>query len=150
MVTESKDYDFHEIERRWQSFWEQNRSFEAGADPSRPKYYVLDIFPYPSGSGLHIGHPEGYTATDIIARHRRARGFSVLHPMGWDAFGLPAEQHAVKTGTHPAANTQNNIANFKRQPRRARPRFSASRLGRLPRRRPRTIGDLLRASRARS
>jgi leucyl-tRNA synthetase len=115
MVTESKDYDFHEIERRWQSFWEQNRSFEAGTDPSRPKYYVLDMFPYPSGSGLHIGHPEGYTATDIIARHRRARGFSVLHPMGWDAFGLPAEQHAVKTGTHPAANTQNNIANFRRQ-----------------------------------
>src|ERR1700690_3245333 len=115
MVTGSKDYDFHEIERRWQSFWEQNRSFEAVEDPARPKFYVLDMFPYPSGSGLHIGHPEGYTATDIIARHRRARGFRVLHPIGWDAFGLPAEQHAVKTGTHPATNTQNNIANFRRQ-----------------------------------
>ena len=115
MVTGSKDYDFLEIERRWQSFWERERPFRAGLDPSRPKYYVLDMFPYPSGAGLHIGHPEGYTATDIIARYRRAKGFDVLHPMGWDAFGLPAEQHAVKTGTHPAANTQNNIANFRRQ-----------------------------------
>jgi leucyl-tRNA synthetase len=115
MVTGSKDYDFQEIERRWQSFWERERPFRAGLDPSLPKYYVLDMFPYPSGAGLHIGHPEGYTATDIIARYRRARGFDVLHPMGWDAFGLPAEQHAVKTGTHPAANTQNNIANFRRQ-----------------------------------
>jgi leucyl-tRNA synthetase len=115
MVTGSKDYDFLEIERRWQSFWERDRPFRAGLDPSRPKYYVLDMFPYPSGAGLHIGHPEGYTATDIIARYKRARGFDVLHPMGWDAFGLPAEQHAVKTGTHPAANTQNNIANFRRQ-----------------------------------
>ncbi len=115
MVTGSKDYNFQEIERRWQSFWEVNRSFKAGRDPAKPKYYVLDMFPYPSGSGLHIGHPEGYTATDIIARYRRARGYDVLHPMGWDAFGLPAEQHAVKTGTHPATNTQNNIANFRRQ-----------------------------------
>src|SRR5665213_1810952 len=111
----SKDYDFHEIERRWQSFWERDRTYRAGLDPSLPKYYILDMFPYPSGAGLHIGHPEGYTATDIIARHRRARGFDVLHPMGWDAFGLPAEQHAVKTGTHPASNTQNNISNFRRQ-----------------------------------
>ncbi len=115
MVIERKDYDFQEIERRWQSFWERNRPFRAGAHPSRPKFYVLDMFPYPSGSGLHIGHPEGYTATDIIARYKRARGFDVLHPIGWDAFGLPAEQHAVKTGTHPAANTRNNIANFRRQ-----------------------------------
>ena len=115
MVTGSKDYDFQEIERRWQSFWERERPFRAGLDPSRPKYYVLDMFPYPSGAGLHIGHPEGYTATDIIARYRRTKGFDVLHPMGWDAFGLPAEQHAVKTGTHPAANTQNNISNFRRQ-----------------------------------
>jgi leucyl-tRNA synthetase len=114
-VTESKDYDFQEIERRWQSFWESHGSFKAGEDPSKPKFYVLDMFPYPSGAGLHIGHPEGYTATDILARYKRARGFNVLHPMGWDAFGLPAEQHAVKTGTHPAANTQNNIANFRRQ-----------------------------------
>jgi leucyl-tRNA synthetase len=115
MVTGSKDYDFHEIERRWQSFWERDRTNRAGNHPDLPKYYVLDMFPYPSGAGLHIGHPEGYTATDIIARYRRARGFDVLHPIGWDAFGLPAEQHAVKTGTHPAANTQNNIANFRRQ-----------------------------------
>jgi len=115
MVTVSKDYNFHEIEPRWQSFWEREHSFRAGGHPSRPKFYVLDMFPYPSGSGLHIGHPEGYTATDILARYKRARGFDVLHPMGWDAFGLPAEQHAVKTGTHPAANTQNNIANFRRQ-----------------------------------
>jgi len=115
MVTGSKDYEFQEIEPRWQSFWERERPFRAGAEPSRPKYYVLDMFPYPSGAGLHIGHPEGYTGTDILARYKRSRGFDVLHPMGWDAFGLPAEQHAVKTGTRPAANTQNNIANFKRQ-----------------------------------
>jgi leucyl-tRNA synthetase len=115
MVNGSKDYNFQEIERRWQSFWERDHTHRAGAHPGLPKYYVLDMFPYPSGAGLHIGHPEGYTATDIIARHRRAKGYDVLHPIGWDAFGLPAEQHAVKTGTHPAANTQNNIANFRRQ-----------------------------------
>ncbi len=115
MVTKSKDYDFQEIEPRWQSFWERENPYKTGPDASRPKYYILDMFPYPSGAGLHIGHPEGYTATDILSRYKRARGFEVLHPMGWDAFGLPAEQHAVKTGTHPAANTQNNIANFKRQ-----------------------------------
>ena len=115
MATNSKEYDFRQIEAHWQSFWEKNQSFKAVADPSRPKYYILDMFPYPSGTGLHIGHPEGYTATDILARYKRARGFNVLHPIGWDAFGLPAEQHAVKTGTHPAANTQNNITNFRRQ-----------------------------------
>jgi leucyl-tRNA synthetase len=115
MATTCKDYNFLEIEPHWQSFWEKNRSFRAETDSTKPKYYVLDMFPYPSGTGLHIGHPEGYTATDIVARYQRARGFNVLHPMGWDAFGLPAEQHAVKTGTHPASNTQNNIANIKRQ-----------------------------------
>jgi leucyl-tRNA synthetase len=115
MATDGKDYDFLKIEPHWQTFWEKNRTFRAADDPARPKYYVLDMFPYPSGAGLHIGHPEGYTATDIVARYRRARGCNVLHPMGWDAFGLPAEQHAVKTGTHPAANTQSNIANFRRQ-----------------------------------
>ncbi len=115
MATKSKDYNFLEIEPHWQSFWEKNRSFRAENNSSKPKYYVLDMFPYPSGAGLHIGHPEGYTATDIIARYKRAKGFNVLHPIGWDAFGLPAEQHAVKTGTHPASNTQNNISNFKRQ-----------------------------------
>ena len=115
MATHSKDYDFLTIEPHWQTFWEENKTFRATDDFSLPKYYVLDMFPYPSGAGLHIGHPEGYTATDILARYKRARGFNVLHPIGWDAFGLPAEQHAVKTGTHPASNTQNNIANFRRQ-----------------------------------
>ena len=115
MATKCIDYNFHEIEPHWQSFWEQNGSFRAENNSSKQKFYVLDMFPYPSGAGLHIGHPEGYTATDILARYKRARGFNVLHPIGWDAFGLPAEQHAVKTGTHPASNTQNNIANFKRQ-----------------------------------
>ncbi len=115
MATKCIDYNFHEIEPHWQSFWEQNRSFRADNASTKPKYYVLDMFPYPSGAGLHIGHPEGYTATDIIARYKRAKGFNVLHPIGWDAFGLPAEQHAVKTGTHPATNTAANIVNFKRQ-----------------------------------
>ena len=115
MATHCKDYEFLQIEPHWQTFWENNRSFRTDNDTSKPKYYVLDMFPYPSGAGLHIGHPEGYTATDIIARYKRAKGFNVLHPIGWDAFGLPAEQHAVKTGTHPASNTQNNITNFRRQ-----------------------------------
>ena len=115
MATECKDYNFQEIERYWQSFWEENQSFRASNTGSGPKFYVLDMFPYPSGAGLHVGHPEGYTATDILARYKRSKGFRVLHPLGWDAFGLPAEQHAVKTGTHPAENTQNNIATFRRQ-----------------------------------
>jgi len=115
MATHSKDYDFSQIEPYWQTFWEENRSFRADNASAAPKYYILDMFPYPSGAGLHIGHPEGYTATDILARYKRARGFNVLHPIGWDAFGLPAEQHAVKTGTHPASNTRNNITNFRRQ-----------------------------------
>ena len=115
MATNCKEYDFLKIEPHWQSFWEQTKAFRAENQSARPKYYVLDMFPYPSGTGLHIGHPEGYTATDILARYKRARGFNVLHPMGWDAFGLPAEQHAVRTGTHPAANTAANIVNFKRQ-----------------------------------
>ncbi len=115
MATNCKDYDFLQIEPHWQSFWEKTKAFKAENGSAKPKYYVLDMFPYPSGAGLHIGHPEGYTATDILARYKRARGFNVLHPIGWDAFGLPAEQHAVKTGTHPATNTQNNIVNFRRQ-----------------------------------
>jgi leucyl-tRNA synthetase len=115
MATKCIDYNFHEIEPHWQTFWEENGAFRAENNSPKQKFYVLDMFPYPSGAGLHIGHPEGYTATDILARYKRAKGFNVLHPIGWDAFGLPAEQHAVKTGTHPAANTQNNIANFKRQ-----------------------------------
>lgn len=104
-----------EIEPRWQAWWLENETFRAEIDPDRPKYYVLDMFPYPSGDGLHVGHPEGYTATDILARYKRMRGFNVLHPMGWDAFGLPAEQYAIKTGTHPRITTQRNIQNFRRQ-----------------------------------
>src|ERR1035437_864332 len=115
MATKCKDYNFVEIEPHWQSFWGKNHSFRAETGLAKPKYYVLDMFPYPSGAGLHIGHPEGYAATDIVARYKRAKGFNVLHPMGWDAFGLPAEQHAVKTGTPPSSNTQNNIVNIKRQ-----------------------------------
>lgn len=115
MESHSKDYDFSSIEPHWQSQWAENQAFKAEPASPKPKYYALDMFPYPSGAGLHIGHPEGYTATDILCRYKRARGFNVLHPIGWDAFGLPAEQHAVKTGTHPAANTAANVDNFRRQ-----------------------------------
>ncbi|MFO7608856.1 MAG: leucine--tRNA ligase [Candidatus Krumholzibacteriia bacterium] len=108
-------YDPASIEPRWQQRWDREQTFKAADGGDRPKYYVLDMFPYPSGDGLHVGHPEGYTATDIVARYKRMRGFNVLHPMGWDAFGLPAENHAMKTGTHPRATTVRNIANFKRQ-----------------------------------
>ncbi len=104
-----------EIEPKWQQHWETNRVFAAPRLPKGKKLYVLDMFPYPSGDGLHVGHPEGYTATDIVARYHRMRGYSVMHPMGWDAFGLPAEQHAKKTGAHPRATTEKNIANFRRQ-----------------------------------
>ncbi|MEM6363064.1 MAG: class I tRNA ligase family protein, partial [Planctomycetota bacterium] len=103
------------IEPRWQSYWEQHRTFATPDLPESAKRYVLDMFPYPSGDGLHVGHPEGYTATDIVARFARARGESVLHPMGFDAFGLPAEEHAIKTGEHPRVQTQRNIDNFTRQ-----------------------------------
>ena len=109
------DYDPKKIEKKWQDHWLENKTFRATEDPSKPKFYALDMFPYPSGSGLHVGHPEGYTATDIVSRHKRMTGFNVLHPMGWDAFGLPAEQHAVKTGTHPAETTKKNVDNFRRQ-----------------------------------
>ena len=109
-------YNFNKIEKKWQRFWEKNKTFKAkDCDSSRPKYYVLDMFPYPSAEGLHVGHPEGYTASDIIARYKRMKGFNVLHPMGWDAFGLPAEQYAVETGTHPARTTQRNIDSMRRQ-----------------------------------
>jgi len=117
----SKTYDFLAIEPKWQRYWEEHKTFRApgpgdpGFDPSKPKYYVLDMFPYPSGEGLHVGHPEGYTATDIIARYKRMRGFNVLHPMGWDAFGLPTEQYARQTGVHPAEATRRNIETFRRQ-----------------------------------
>ncbi|MDY0108449.1 MAG: leucine--tRNA ligase [Candidatus Krumholzibacteria bacterium] len=111
-------YDPATIEPRWQAYWEAHRTFRTEEGGGKPKYYILDMFPYPSGQGLHVGHPEGYTATDILARYKRMRGFNVLHPMGWDAFGLPAENYAVKTGTHPAETTRRNIATFKRQLRR--------------------------------
>ncbi|MFH1853443.1 MAG: leucine--tRNA ligase [Candidatus Neomarinimicrobiota bacterium] len=108
-------YNHKAIEKKWQDFWEKTGLFKATEDYSKPKYYILDMFPYPSGAGLHVGHPLGYTATDILARYKRMRGFNVLHPMGWDAFGLPAEQHAIQTGTHPAVTTHKNIDNFRRQ-----------------------------------
>ena len=103
------------IEPKWQRYWEEQRTFQTPDLPQGPKLYVLDMFPYPSGEGLHVGHPEGYTATDIICRFERMRGKSVLHPMGFDAFGLPAEEHAIKTNTPPRESTENNIANFRRQ-----------------------------------
>ena len=138
MSSSRRQYPFHLIEPKWQKTWDKQQAFRAwnpgekipenhpfarrhGADSmvagrqAPPKFYVLDMFPYPSGAGLHVGHPEGYTATDILARYRRACGFNVLHPMGWDSFGLPAEQYAVKTGQHPRVTTEENIANFTRQ-----------------------------------
>src|SRR4028118_1382735 len=122
MSTERRrPYPFDQIEPKWQSFWTEHRTFHApnpgepGFNPEQPKYYVLDMFPYPSGAGLHVGHPEGYTATDIVARWKRMLGFNVLHPMGWDAFGLPAEQYAVKENVHPAVTTATNIDTFRRQ-----------------------------------
>jgi leucyl-tRNA synthetase len=110
------DYNFHEIEKKWQKYWEDNKTFKTSEELTNPKKcYVLDMFPYPSGAGLHVGHPEGYTATDIFTRYKRMRGFNVLHPMGWDAFGLPAEQYAIQTGTHPSITTKNNCDTFRRQ-----------------------------------
>lgn len=109
-------YNFREIEPKWQKYWDEHETFKTDVwDFSKPKYYALDMFPYPSGQGLHVGHPEGYTATDIISRMKRMQGYNVLHPMGWDAFGLPAEQYAIKTGNHPEGFTKKNIATFKRQ-----------------------------------
>ncbi len=110
------DYNFNEIEKKWQDYWDKNKTFYTDVwDFSKPKFYALDMFPYPSGQGLHVGHPEGYTATDILSRMKRMQGYNVLHPMGWDAFGLPAEQYAIKTGNHPAEFTEKNIAIFKKQ-----------------------------------
>ncbi|GFR47432.1 hypothetical protein Agub_g9152 [Astrephomene gubernaculifera] len=115
--TPSQAYPFAEIEAKWQAYWEEHQTFRTPdqVDTSKPKYYVLDMFPYPSGAGLHVGHPEGYTATDILARYKRMCGCNVLHPMGWDAFGLPAEQYALQTGTHPADTTARNVARFRQQ-----------------------------------
>lgn len=121
MSERRKPYPFDRIEPKWQKIWDEKQLFHApnpgepNFDPTKPKFYVLDMFPYPSGAGLHVGHPEGYTATDIVARYKRFRGFNVLHPIGWDAFGLPAEQYAIKTGQHPALTTRDNVAKFKSQ-----------------------------------
>lgn len=110
------DYNFREIEKRWQKYWEENKTFRTEDNLDNPKkYYILDMFPYPSGAGLHVGHPEGYTATDIVSRYKRMNGYNVLHPMGWDAFGLPAEQYAIQTGTHPSVTTNKNCDTFRRQ-----------------------------------
>ncbi len=112
-------YDAAAVERKWQERWDESDLYRArDDDPDRPTYYILDMFPYPSGEGLHVGHPEGYTATDILARFRRMRGDNVLHPMGFDAFGLPAENYALKTGIHPALVTKSNIDNIRRQIKR--------------------------------
>ncbi|MGJ8695380.1 MAG: leucine--tRNA ligase [Verrucomicrobiaceae bacterium] len=121
MSEKRKPYPFDLFEPKWQSHWAENKTYrtpgpgEEGFDASKPKYYILDMFPYPSGAGLHVGHPEGYTATDIVGRYKRMNGFNVLHPMGWDAFGLPAEQYAIKTGQHPRVTTEANVNNFRRQ-----------------------------------
>lgn len=109
------DYQFREIEAKWQKFWAQNQTFKAELNTEKPKYYVLDMFPYPSGAGLHVGHPLGYIASDIFSRYKRLKGFNVLHPMGYDSFGLPAEQYAIQTGQHPAVTTEDNIATYRRQ-----------------------------------
>lgn len=111
----TKLYDHQAVEKKWQAYWRDHQTFRSDVDSAKPKFYVLDMFPYPSGAGLHVGHPKGYIATDIIARYKRMRGFNVLHPMGWDAFGLPAEQYAIETGTHPRETTTRNIETFKRQ-----------------------------------
>src|SRR5580700_11254473 len=121
MSERRKQFPFPEFEPKWQLLWQERQTFyapnpfESEFDPAKPKFYVLDMFPYPSGEGLHVGHLEGYTATDITARHKRMKGFNVLHPMGWDAFGLPAEQFAIKTGLHPSVATARNIERFKSQ-----------------------------------
>ncbi|MEN9343291.1 MAG: leucyl-tRNA synthetase [Chlamydiota bacterium] len=112
---DKQKYDHKRIEQKWQQIWEDREVFCAKIDPTRPKYYILDMFPYPSGSGLHVGHVTGYTATDILARYKRQKGFNVLHPMGWDSFGLPAEQYAIRTGTHPKITTEQNVNTYRRQ-----------------------------------
>ena len=109
------EYKFNEIEKKWQKYWDENKTFKVDVDHSKPKFFILDMFPYPSGSGLHVGHPEGYTATDIVGRLKRMKGYNVLHPMGWDSFGLPTENYAIKTGTHPNIITKKNIQIFTRQ-----------------------------------
>ena len=109
------EYKFKEIEKKWQDYWRDKNIYQVSNNSAKPKYYVLDMFPYPSGAGLHVGHPLGYIASDIYSRYKRLKGFNVLHPMGFDSFGLPAEQYALETGQHPAVTTEKNIATFKAQ-----------------------------------
>src|SRR5438477_9592834 len=109
------EYNFPEIEKKWQKYWAENKTFRAENNSQKEKYYVLDMFPYPSGAGLHVGHPLGYIASDIYARYKRLCGYNVLHPMGYDAFGLPAEQYAIQTGQHPAITTEQNIKRYRQQ-----------------------------------
>ena len=109
------EYRPAELDAKWQAYWKAQKTFSAAYPSEKPKFYVLDMFPYPSGAGLHVGHPLGYIASDIVARYKRHRGFNVLHPMGYDAFGLPAEQYAIQTGQHPAITTEANIARYREQ-----------------------------------
>jgi leucyl-tRNA synthetase len=114
-ITNHMEYKFRDIEKKWQEHWKTTNAYKISNDTSKPKCYVLDMFPYPSGAGLHVGHPLGYIASDIYSRYKRLKGFNVLHPMGYDAFGLPAEQYAIDHGIHPAVSTENNINNFRKQ-----------------------------------
>ena len=109
------EYNFRSIEKKWRKRWAEDKPFKVDANSQKPKYYVLDMFPYPSGAGLHVGHPLGYIASDIYSRYKRLKGFNVLHPMGYDAFGLPAEQYAIQTGQHPAITTEKNISRYREQ-----------------------------------
>ena len=109
------EYDFGRIERTWKQYWKENNIYKVSNNSDKPKFYILDMFPYPSGAGLHVGHPLGYIASDIFARYKRLKGYNVLHPMGFDAFGLPAEQYALETGQHPAVTTEKNIARYTEQ-----------------------------------
>jgi leucyl-tRNA synthetase len=109
------EYNFRNIEKKWQKYWKDNNVYQVNNESDKPKFYVLDMFPYPSGAGLHVGHPLGYIASDIYARYKRLQGFNVLHPMGFDSFGLPAEQYAIETGQHPAVTTENNIRRYHEQ-----------------------------------
>jgi leucyl-tRNA synthetase len=109
------EYNFHEIEQKWKRYWAEHHTYRVSNQSDKPKFYVLDMFPYPSGAGLHVGHPLGYIASDIFSRYKRLKGFNVLHPMGFDSFGLPAEQYALDTGIHPAISTANNIKRYKEQ-----------------------------------
>ena len=115
LFTHKMQYDFRQIEAKWQQYWSEHKTFRAEYPSEKPKYYVLDMFPYPSGAGLHVGHPLGYIASDIYARFKRHQGYNVLHPMGYDSFGLPAEQYAIQTGQHPSITTETNIGRYREQ-----------------------------------